>query len=122
MNRVIHFEIHSSDVEKSMNFFQSVFGWKFTKWNGPEPYWLVETGDAKQPGINGGFMSSRDGQPRTVNTVAVESVDETVKKVGSAGGTVVVPRMAIPGVGWLAYAMDPTGNLIGFMQHDSNAK
>jgi uncharacterized protein len=122
MNRVVHFEIHSSDVERSQAFFEKAFGWKFTKWNGPAEYWLVDTGDASKPGINGGFMRSRDDQPRTVNTVQVDSVDETAKKVAASGGTVVVPKMPIPGVGWLAYATDPTGNLIGFMQADSNAK
>jgi predicted enzyme related to lactoylglutathione lyase len=34
----------------------------------------------------------------------------------------VVPRMAIPGVGWLAYANDSEGNIFGMMQPDTAAK
>jgi uncharacterized protein len=30
--------------------------------------------------------------------------------------------MAIPGVGWLAYAKDTEGNIFGFMQSDPAAK
>ena len=37
-------------------------------------------------GINGGLMPSRDGQPRTVNTIQVDSVDDAVKKVLANGG------------------------------------
>jgi len=38
------------------------------------------------------------------------------------GGTVTVPKMAIPGVGWLLYIKDPDGNILGVMQSDSLAK
>ena len=30
--------------------------------------------------------------------------------------------MAIPGVGWLAYAEDPAGNVFGIMEPDTSAK
>jgi len=33
-----------------------------------------------------------------------------------------VPKMPIPGVGWLAYAKDTEGNIFGIMQPDANAK
>lgn len=122
MNRPIHFEMHSSNPEKTIAFFKEVFGWQTQKWDGPMEYWLVTTGKEGEPGISGGFLRSRDGQPRTVNTVDVASVEKTSEAVVKAGGQVVVPTMAIPGVGWLAYAVDPTGNLIGYMEHDENAK
>jgi uncharacterized protein len=34
----------------------------------------------------------------------------------------VVPKMPIPGVGWLAYFKDTEGNIVGVMQPDANAK
>jgi predicted enzyme related to lactoylglutathione lyase len=34
---------------------------------------------------------------------------------------VAVPKMAIPGVGWLAYCTDTEGNVFGLMQNDPNA-
>jgi hypothetical protein len=37
------------------------------------------------------------------------------------GGTVVLPKMPIPGVGWLAYVKDPDGNMFGLMEPDQQA-
>lgn len=128
MNRPVHFEIHSSDPEKVGAFYSKVFGWTFHKWDGPQDYWLVGTSpdramgpSAAHHGIDGGIMRSRDGQARTVNTVEVANVDEACKAVLAAGGQVVVPKMAIPGVGWLAYGTDPTGNIFGMMHTDTYA-
>jgi predicted enzyme related to lactoylglutathione lyase len=54
--RVIHFEIHADDPKRAVEFYKKVFGWKISKWEGPAEYWLVTTGDDKQPGINGAIM------------------------------------------------------------------
>lgn len=130
MNRPIHFEIHSSEPEKTNAFFEKVFGWKAHQWEGPMEYWLVGTSpdgkmgceSSEHKGIDGGIMRSRDGQPRTVNTIEVQNVDAHMKKVESAGGRVVVPRMGIQGVGYVAYCTDPTGALFGIMHYDPSAK
>jgi len=123
MQRVVHFEIYTSDPEAVQPFYQDVFEWKFKKFEGgPVEYWLVMTGDDKEAGINGGLLRPRDGQsPGTINTVAVASLDETIKKVERSGGSICVSKMAIPKMGWLAYAQDPAGNIFGLMQPDSNA-
>jgi predicted enzyme related to lactoylglutathione lyase len=84
------------------------------------PYWLVKTGEEGEPGINGG-MFVRQGQVGHVNTVGVASVDEALAKVVAAGGSVAVPKMAIPGVGWLAYCKDTEGSVFGLHQHDPAA-
>jgi predicted enzyme related to lactoylglutathione lyase len=34
---------------------------------------------------------------------------------------VAVPKMPVPGIGWLAYVRDPDGNIFGMMQADANA-
>ena len=82
MNRVTHFEIYTDDPQAVQPFYQDVFGWKFNKFEGgPIEYWLVTTGDDKEPGINGGMTRPREGQsPGTLNTVAVKSLDQTMKK------------------------------------------
>jgi predicted enzyme related to lactoylglutathione lyase len=33
-----------------------------------------------------------------------------------------MPKMAVPGVGWLAYAKDTEGNIFGIMQPDTVAR
>ncbi len=124
MNRVTHFEIYTDDPEMVQPFYQDVFGWKFHKFEGgPIEYWLVTTGDDKEPGINGGLTRPREGQsPGTLNTIAVESLDRTISKIEQRGGKICVPKMGIPGVGWLAYAEDPAGNVFGIIEPDADAK
>jgi len=77
MNRITHFEIYTDDPQAVQPFYQDVFGWKFNKFEGgPIEYWLVTTGDDKQPGINGGMTRPREGQsPGTLNTVAVKFLE-----------------------------------------------
>jgi predicted enzyme related to lactoylglutathione lyase len=127
MPRVVHFEIHADNPERAIRFYQGLFGWEFTKWAGPTDYWLVKTGPDGQPGINGGLIRRQGPIDGTaviayVCTVDVPSVDRFLTEIPGKGGTVVVPKMAIPGVGWLAYAKDPEGNIFGFMQNDPAAK
>ena len=127
MPRVIHFEIHADDPERAIKFYREVFAWEFTKWEGPMPYWLIKTGPDSQPGINGGLVPRRgviDGQAviAYVCTVDVSSLDESFNKALASGGTVALPKMPIPGVGWLAYCKDTEGNIFGMMQADPGAK
>jgi predicted enzyme related to lactoylglutathione lyase len=119
MPRPIHFEIPADQPERAERFYKDVFGWKFTKWEGPHEYWMIDTG-SDGPGINGGMLRRMPGSV-TTNTMGVGSVDETVRNVVANGGAVAVPKMAIPGVGWLAYCTDPEGNIFGLMQDDPKA-
>jgi uncharacterized protein len=123
MPRVTHFEIYTDDPEAVRPFYEDVFGWKFTKFDGPMDYWLVATGSDKEPGIDGGLTRPREGQsPGTLNTIAVPSLKQSIEKIERGGGKICVPKMAIPGVGWLAYAEDPAGNVFGIIEPDTKAK
>ena len=84
--------------------------------------WLITTGDDSEPGINGGMMKRNDSNGSTHNTVQVSSVDDYTEKVTESGGEIVVPKMAIPGVGYMAYCKDTEGNIFGIMHPDPNAK
>jgi predicted enzyme related to lactoylglutathione lyase len=122
MSRPVHFEIPADQPERAIAFYEKVFGWKIAKWDGPMPYWMVSTGDKTQPGIDGGILPRQHPGQGVVNTVGVADVDASVASVESAGGKIIMPKMAIPGVGWLAYFTDPEGNACGLMQSDPSAK
>ena len=127
MPRVVHFEIHADDPGRAIQFYSGLFEWEFTRWEGVQEYWLVKTGLDGQPGINGGLVRRRgtvDGQAviAFVCTVDVPSVDQALIRIASGGGSVVMPKMAVPGVGWLAYAKDTEGNIFGVLQPDPTAK
>ena len=122
MSRVIHFEIPAGDPQRAANFYKKVFGWKIEKWPGPMEYWMVTTGAEGTPGINGGLLKRQPPTTATTNTIGVESVDAAVTAVQGAGGKMIMPKMAIPTVGYFAYCEDTEGNLFGVMQPDANAK
>jgi len=136
MNRIVHFEIHSLQPEKAATFYREVFGWDITEWVIPgttvpeeNRYWTVTTGPDAEPGINGGLVVRRtakpaEGQPVNayVCTIAVASLGESIGRAQKAGGALAVPKMPIPGIGWLAYCKDPDGNIFGLLQEDRNAK
>lgn len=121
MSRVVHFEVMADDPARAVEFYKNVFGWDITKWDGPEDYWLITTGPDDQPGINGGIGQSQ-GPAMGAVTVDVSSVDESADKVVASGGKVVVPKMAVPGVGYLVYCQDTEGVVFGMMQADPSAK
>lgn len=117
--RIVHFEIPADDPARAMAFYGKAFGWTFDKWEGPMDYWMIKTGEG--PGIDGGLMKREaPGQPPT-NVVAVPSVDDSTKAIVAAGGAVMAPKMAVPGIGWTAYFTDPEGNAFGIMQFDASA-
>ena len=110
------------DIQKTISFYEKVFGWKFQKWDGPMDYWLIMTGDEDEPGIDGGLGYEEEGFPKVVNTIDVDDIDEVIKKIENNNGEIVRPKHAVPGVGWMAYFKDSEGVLSGVMQSDPNAK
>jgi len=56
------------------------------------------------------------------NVIGVGDLDGTLALVSSKGGETVLPKMAVPGVGWLAYCKDTEGHIFGMMQPDKAAK
>lgn len=127
MGRVTHFEIHADDPDRAVAFYSALLGWQFQKWGGPMEYWLVTTGPDGTPGINGGLMkrqhplSGNDGVIAYVCTAMVSDLDGLIVRGRELGGAVALPKMPIPGMGWLAYLKDTEGNVFGLMQADPTA-
>src|SRR3989344_5884486 len=136
MNRVVHFEIHASDVEKLKKFYSDVFGWDMQQMVGEYGnYVLVVTGPGPDDiakggikmenlGINGGMMLRNAPKPPMegvgpnafVCIVGVDNIDTYFEKAKAAGGIVAMDKMDVPHVGKLAYFKDPDGNLFGMIQ------
>jgi predicted enzyme related to lactoylglutathione lyase len=128
MPRVIHFEIHATNPLVLIPFYESLFGWTFTRFIPEVEYWTITTGPDDQPGINGGLVKRQGPAPLemqsvsgSVCTVQVDSVDSILAKNAELGGSVALPKMPIPGIGWLAYIKDLDGNILGIMNPDPSA-
>lgn len=122
MPRPVHFDLTADNPERAIKFYQSVFGWKFEKWDGPMDYWMATTGDEKEQDINGGISRRGDSGMLAMNTIGVPDVDQFSKKVQDGSGKILQPKMPIPGVGWFATCQDTEGNMFGIIQRDEKAK
>jgi uncharacterized protein len=124
MGRVVHFEIHASDLNRAERFYRDVFGWEVQKFDGPIDYRLINTGSNSQTGIDGALVERRgtgtDGEGDAVIayvcTVHVDDIQATEEKIKDSGGQQVVDRQEIPDVGQLSYFKDTEGNIFGAMQ------
>jgi predicted enzyme related to lactoylglutathione lyase len=126
MGRVVWFEIHADDPARAIGFYETLLGWEFTEFgNAPMPYWTIKTGDPDARGIDGGLLPRQGGNGDKVIafvcTAAVDDLDATVTQATSLGAQIALPRMPIPGIGYLAYIKDTEGNVLGLMQPDQKA-
>jgi uncharacterized protein len=121
MDKVVHFEIPTDDLERAKTFYGSVFGWDLQTMEDMDSYTIAMTTpvDKKtqmpnEPGaINGGLMKRSTDTPAPVITVGVSSVEDALKQVEAAGGSVVTPRTPIPNMGAFGYFRDTEGNVLG---------
>jgi predicted enzyme related to lactoylglutathione lyase len=120
MGRVVHFELPADDPQRAVGFYTDVFGWRVDSWPGVE-YFLATTGPDGEPGINGAILRRQAPITRPVTTVEVESLNDTLEKLKSAGGAVIDGKRAVAGIGWHAYCEDSEGNVIGVLQPDPQA-
>src|SRR5208337_4127228 len=76
-------------------------------------YWMFSTGKSS---LGGGIYKKQDANERPKNYVHVESVDAAVVTFQQAGGSIVVQKQDVPGVGFIAVGLDPEGNMVGLYQ------
>lgn len=101
--RIDYVEFAVFDINATKNFYSRVFGWKFEDY-GPE---YTSFSDGR---IAGGFFSF--GQVKTGGPLVViyaSDLEETQKRVESAGGRIVKEIFSFPG-GRRFHFSDPTGH------------
>jgi hypothetical protein len=55
-------------------------------------------------------------------SITVDDADAAALAVQANGGKIVLPKTAIPGVGWVVKFLDTEGNLVCAIQFDQAAK
>lgn len=125
-NNLTHFAIHIDDMERAKKFYDGVFKWGFNSY-GQDDFLQIKA-DKSENGKLIGAMQSRKYSPVPDKlfgfecTIGVENIDETIEKVKTLGGQVVMPRTAIPYVGYIAKFLDTEGNLVCGLQYDNSAR
>jgi len=131
MSRVVHFEIQADDVERAKEFYGAVFDWTFQDWGEVTgtTYWGIVTGSDDEMGINGGLLqrpapapAPAQGANAFVCTMGIGDYDETERRILAGGGQVALPKMALTGMAWQGYYLDPEGNTFGIHQPDPEAR
>ena len=125
MNTIAYFEIQSSDVEREIKFYKSIFNWNFIKEElVPIEYYRIETS-----GLNGGLLKRlvkipplEFGTNAFTCSIIVESFDKTAELILKNGGRVALPKFAVPGRCWQGYFIDQDNNVFGIFEVDPNAK
>jgi predicted enzyme related to lactoylglutathione lyase len=118
---ISHFEVYGPEPAPLADFYRGVFGWRVEPLPGVN-YWRIRTVSDQItslhcaltfraiPGLNG-FMLY----------VNVPSLDQTVARVQSLGGSIVRRKSAVPGTAWVSIVADPAKNIFGVWQADSSA-
>lgn len=100
MFRVVHFEIGALEPDRAIDFYKSLFDWKFQYWGeGDGEYWVITTGESV-PGIDGGlFKRTEKASGDVINSyqcvIEVPDILSYEEKIRQAGGEITTSRMPI---------------------------
>jgi predicted enzyme related to lactoylglutathione lyase len=124
---VVHFEIPADDEERAGKFYRSAFGWEVNPTPGLS-YTMIKTTPTDESGmpavpgsINGGIFRREGTLTSPVVTVDVEDIDAALEQINALGGSTVMPRQDVGGMGWSAYFKDTEGNIVGLWQNAAPA-
>src|SRR5271154_4240373 len=128
VNQLAHFAIHADDVERARKFYGSVFGWTFQDIGAPmADFCQIRDGAGNGLAPLGAIQSRKfNSAPQPVIgfecSIAVDDVDAVARAVEANGGKIVMPKTAIPSVGWVIKFLDTEGNLACAVHYDPAAR
>ena len=109
MSHMVHWEIPSTDVQRSSAFYAALFGWEMRGWS--DDYLLFTCDDGSVGGIS--KVDEMPG-PAIEVYIGVDDIAATLAKAESLGGRAVQDKQEIGGdMGFTAAIVDPCGCRIG---------
>ena len=110
----------TTDQARAKSFYGELFGWQFDDQAAPQDniYSMASKGDGVVAALapQSPDMVAR-GAPPTWNTyLAVDDVDAVAKRVGPAGGNLLMEPFDVMDAGRMAFALDPSGAAVGLWQ------
>jgi uncharacterized protein len=116
--RVTHIAVNADDDGATRAFYEALFEWRFELYYpgfvrtplpaADEMVAAVQKRRELLPGI-------RTNGPEV--TIEVDDLRAVLGRVVGLGGRILMERSTVPGVGDLAFLADPSGNLVGVIQH-----
>ncbi|MGD9691562.1 MAG: VOC family protein [Phycisphaerales bacterium] len=113
---IVHFEIGCQDLAKTSKFYADIFGWQYHE-GMPNMSMVKNLGPMGEPKSDGiaGHISSLGHPPHQYVTfyAMVDDINATLDQINKAGGSTLIPKQEVPGMGWFAWFKDPEGNALG---------
>jgi len=125
MNPVVHFEMPYEQSDRLVKFYSQVFGWNMNplgqEMGGYVLATTTETDENNMPlkagAIGGGFFPKGPDMPNCPSVViAVEDINDAMKRVTDAGGIIHGYPVEISGIGQYIAITDSEGNRVGILQ------
>ncbi|OGK10283.1 MAG: glyoxalase [Candidatus Riflebacteria bacterium GWC2_50_8] len=114
-NPVCYFEIPVTDLERAIAFYTAIFDYRLERVeiDGNEMAMFPMSDGAN--GITGALAKGESYVPGKQGAriyFSVDNIENTLHKVGLAGGKVLYPRTSVGSLGWVAEFEDSEGNCI----------
>jgi predicted enzyme related to lactoylglutathione lyase len=110
-HKINYIEFTTNSIERTKQFYSTVFGWSFKDW-GPD---YIDC-NAETSGIAIGFANGAppEIQPKSAPLAVLYSADlkATEEAIVASGGSIVVPTFEFPG-GRRFHFSDGAGNVMG---------
>ena len=118
MNAVGWFDIYVDDLDRAVDFYQTVLGTKLEAMGDPtgESQMMSFPGDMSAYGAAGALTKSPHAGPGVGGTIVYFSVQDCATEQGrveKAGGQVIRPKFSIGEFGFVTLCQDTEGNMFG---------
>ena len=115
--KICYLEIPATDIPRSVEFYQSVFGWHVRRRGDGAAAFDDGVGE-----VSGAWVTGRPSSPKPglLLYIMVDSVEATSQVVVANGGHIVSPLGFRPSE-LIALFADPDGNVLGLYQEPGSA-
>lgn len=115
MQRITKFDVPATTPIKSIAFYNQVFGWTFQP-SANQTKWTARVESSEHQIFGNPFLHRAKSAQSLTNAIEVKSIEATLKHIQKEGGEVIVPKFAVPSVGYMAYFKDLEQNVFGIME------
>jgi predicted enzyme related to lactoylglutathione lyase len=111
VGRFAWFELGTTDHAAAFDFYRDLFGWAALDSVDMGPGGKYQLFGAADRPVGGMYnrMAEQPGPPAWLSYVHVEDIHDATRRIGEAGGQVVVGPMEVPGGDWITVGIDPQG-------------
>ncbi len=102
-------ELHTTDWEAALAFYQDLFGWEKSYANDMGPMGIYQTFSVAGAWTGGIMNGGGSPDPHWLYYINVDDIDAAATRVAEAGGEVLHGPHHVPGGNWVVMGKDPQG-------------